>query len=254
MKIKARHDAIVEIVRRNGQASVEELAGALDISRETIRRDLTRLASAGRVHKVHGGATLPSGFGEGSFHNRMSAHTQAKVKIARAAALLIAAGETVFIDTGTTTLFFAEALAGVRGLTVVTNSTEIARTVLMADNGGKAFLVGGEFALDNRQTIGAMAGDQIRLFRAHHAVLTCGALDSQSGVMDFNIEEARIARAMTGQAKSLTVLADCSKFDDLASFEVCPLEQISRLVCDKAPGGALAGALDSAGVDVIVAR
>ncbi|HHI82381.1 MAG TPA: DeoR/GlpR transcriptional regulator [Rhizobiales bacterium] len=253
MKIKRRHEAIVEIIRKNRRASVEDLAGQLAISRETIRRDLTELAKCGKVQKVHGGATLPPTFGEGPFQKRLSDNAGAKLRIARVAAGLFSPGETLFIDTGSTTLYFAEQLAEVSGLTVITNSSEIARTVSSSKSGNRTFLLGGEFSPDNRQTVGTMAVSQIRSFRAHHAVLTIGALDEQTGAMDYNIEEAQIARAMIGQSQSLTVLVDSSKFTALASFEVCPLARINRIVCDKPPPASLARALKAVQTDVIVA-
>jgi DeoR/GlpR family transcriptional regulator of sugar metabolism len=253
MKIKNRQDKLVEIIRRRGKASVEELADLLDASRETIRRDLTQLSGAGKILKVHGGATLPRAFGEGPFLQRLSENVEAKMKIAQAAGKLFNAGETLFIDTGSTVLFFAEELAKVAGLTVVTNSTEIARTIAKVSNGTRVFLLGGEFTTDNSQTVGTMVADQIRLFRAHHAVLTIGAMDERSGVMDFNIEEAQVARAMIAQSESLTVLVDQSKFNTLASFEVCQLASIDRLVCDVAPPREIAKMLVTSGCEIIVA-
>ena len=129
-------------------------------------------------------------------------------------------------------LYFTERLAEISGLTVVTNSTDIARTVSSSGAHNRTFLLGGEFSSDNRQTVGTMVAAQIRSFRAHHAVLTIGALDGRTGAMDFNIEEAQVARAMIEQSESLTVLAESSKFDTIASFEVCPLARIARLVCE----------------------
>jgi len=80
--------------------------------------------------------------------------------------------------------------------------------------------------------LSTMVAEQIRAFRAHHAVLTVGALDRRTGAMDYNIEEAQVARAMIAQSEKLTILADHSKFGALASFEVCPLARIDNLVCD----------------------
>jgi len=251
MKIKSRHGQILEIIRKNERATVDELAGRLGISRETIRRDLSSLANAGKILKFHGGAKLPRVFGEGSFHQRMSANVAAKLRIARAASNLFTAGETLFVDTGSTTLYFAEKLAEVSGLTIITNSTEIARTVSEPATNNRTYLLGGEFGADNRQTVGTLVTAQIPSFRAHHAILTVGALDGTTGMMDFNIEEAQIARAMIAQSESLTVLADHSKFDQIASFEVGPLAQIDRLVCDRPPPAKLADALKDAGVAVI---
>jgi DeoR/GlpR family transcriptional regulator of sugar metabolism len=253
MKIKLRQAKIVEIIRTKEQATVEELAVILGISRETIRRDLTGLANSGKIQKIHGGATSPRVFGEGSFQERMSDNTEAKARIAAMASRLFTVGETVFIDTGSTTLHFAENLSEISGLTIITNSTEIAGTVSLSASGNRTFLLGGEFNPDNRQTVGTMVAAQIRSFRAHHTVLTVGALDMRSGAMDYNIEEAQVARAMIEQSESVTVLVDSSKFNEVASFEVCSLAQIDRIVCETAPPDALAEALAAAEVQIILA-
>lgn len=252
MKIHRRQINLVEIVRKNGRASVEELANHLGTSRETIRRDLTQLASSGKIQKIHGGATIPRVFGEGPFLQRLSENVDAKIKVARAAASLFKPGETLFIDTGSTTLFFAEEVARMAGLTVITNSTEIARTIAKANNDSRVFLLGGEYNVDNSQTVGTMVAAQIRSFRAHHTVLTIGALDKRTGAMDFNIEEAQVARAMIEQSEELTVLSDISKFDTLASFEVCPLAKINRLVSDARPPNDICETLQAAGAQIVL--
>ncbi len=251
MKVQARRHRLVEIVRQREKASVEELARALGASKETIRRDLAQLARLGKVQKVHGGATIPRLTGEGPFQQRLSERVEAKARIARAAAALFRPGETLLIDTGTTTLHFAEALAATSGLTVATNSTEIARTLAKADC--QVFLLGGAYGAENSQTVGAMVTAQLAAFRAHHAVLTIGALDSRTGAMDYNFQEAEVAQAMAAQAERLTVLADSSKFSALATFAVCPLARIDTLVTDSRPAGPLAQALQKAGVRVVVA-
>ncbi len=253
MTPSARRAEIVKIVRLRGSVTVDALAEALDISRETIRRDLSELARLGKVRKFHGGASLPAHPGEGPFRDRMSENAEAKIQIAAEAVKLVAPGETIFVDTGSTTLYFAERLAEIPNLTVVTNSAEIARVISSAPSQSRTFLVGGEFNADNRQTVGSLAVSQIRSFRAHHAVLTIGALDARTGVMDFNIEEAQVARAMIEQAERITVLADSSKFERIASFEVCGLDRVSNLVCERPPAGKLRKALAEAEVDILVA-
>jgi len=235
MKLQDRQVKLVEIVRKKEKASVEELAVMLDASRETIRRDLTHLAMAGKIQKVHGGATIPRLLGEGPYQNRLSENVDAKTRIAQTAAGLFKPGETLLIDTGTTTLYFAEEVTRVPDLTIVTNSTEIARTVATARNGSQVFLLGGEFGANNSQTVGAMVTAQVRSFRAHHTILTIGALDRRTGAMDYDFQEAQVAQAMIAQSQKLTVLVDASKFGMLASFEVCPISSIHTLVCDVAP-------------------
>ncbi len=252
MKVQRRHTHLLEIIRKSEKVSVEDLAASLNTSRETIRRDLTELAKSGKIQKIHGGATLPRTYGEGPFQQRMSENVEGKMRIARTAAGLFLSGETLFIDTGSTTLYFAEEIAKSSGLTVITNSTEIARTISLGNSNTRTYLLGGEYHPDNRQTVGAVVTEQIRSFRAHHAVLTIGALDGRTGAMNYSIEEAQVARAMIEQSKSLTILVDQSKFNALASFEVCPLARIDRLVCDAPPPYALTAKLKAAGTDVFV--
>ena len=232
MKKHKRQAKLIELVRKREEASVEDLARLLEASRETVRRDLTQLSDQGKIQKVHGGATLPRALGEGHFQQRMSENVDAKMKIAKLAAEIFKPGETLLLDTGSTTLFLAEELAKSAGLTIVTNSTEIARTISKGNSGNRVFLLGGEFSAANNQTLGAMATTQLRAFRAHHAVLTVGAMDARTGAMDFNFDEAQVARVMIEQSNEVTVLADASKFEALASFEVCPLSSIHRIVSD----------------------
>lgn len=253
MKTVKRQMKIIETIREEERVTVDELAALFDISRETIRRDLTKLANSGKIQKIHGGAILPRVFGEGSFGQRMSENAEAKTRIASRAVELFDAGETLFIDTGSTTLYFAEKLAEVPGLTVITNSTEIAKTISSSGEDNRTFLLGGEYSADNSQTAGTLVASQIRLFRVHHAILAIGALDVRTGAMDYNIEEAQVAHAMIEQAETLTVLVDSSKFNKLASFEVCPLSRIDQLVCDVMPPDEMREALETAGVEIIVA-
>ncbi len=254
MNPAARQTEIVNIIRQRDHATVNELAELLNTSRETIRRDLTELARAGKVQKFHGGASLPVLVGEGPFRHRMAVNATAKMEIAATAIELISPGETILIDTGSTTFYFAEKLAEIPDLTVVTNSTKIARVMSGGQGAARTFLLGGEFHSDNRQTVGSMAISQVQSFRAHHAILTVGAVDTRTGVMDFSIEEAQLARAMVEQAENITLLVDSSKFNQIASFEVCGLKKVTNLVCEKAPTGSMHSALTEAGVNIICAR
>jgi len=253
MKPDDRQKLIANLIRGKGRLKVETLADELGTSRETIRRDLTALADKGLVRKIHGGAMPPRADTEGPFSQRMLENAAAKQRIATAAAGLFEAGDTLFIDTGSTTLCFAEALAKRTGLTVVTNSSAIAKVLSQAEAGHRVYLLGGEFNGDNLETGGELALEQIRAFRANHVVLTIGALEARAGAMDFNIEEAQVARAMIAQSQSVTIIADESKFDHIAAFEVCPLERLDRLVCDAPPSGELARRLEAAAVEIVCA-
>ncbi|HWH57107.1 MAG TPA: DeoR/GlpR family DNA-binding transcription regulator, partial [Terriglobales bacterium] len=146
MRPTDRRDVIVDLVREHERVTVDFLAHQLTTSCETIRRDLTELAARGLIRKFHGGATLPdlAGIGlkaEGSFQARMQENLREKRAIGRRAAALFSPGDTLFIDTGTTTVIFAEELARLSRLTVITNSLSIAQTIARGE-GNRAFLLG----------------------------------------------------------------------------------------------------------------
>ena len=253
MRPQARREKILDLLRASERCSVDDLAQALDVSRESIRRDLTDLAERGMVRKFHGGAALPESEHEGGFQLRMSQNTAAKRSIARRAAGLFEPGDAVFIDTGTTTLLFAEELARRSGVTVITNSVSIAKRVTNGTGANRAFVIGGEYFPDADEMLGTLALEQIRRFHPVHAVLTVGTV-SLDGVMDYDLNEAEVARAMLAQARSLTVLADSSKFGRSALFQVCPLSSIDRLVTDAPPDTALLRALEAENVELLLTR
>lgn len=253
MTPEARRDGIVEIVNRDGKASVEALADNLDASRETIRRDLTELDRQGLLRKVHGGATAaePSGFekAEGALAARMTQNLSRKRAIARKAAGLLKPGDSLFIDTGSTTLIFAEELPQIAGLTVITNSAAIAALAIKGED-SRVFLIGGEYRRGGQESVGDMAVRQIGEFRAAYAFLTVAAFGA-GGFMDHDLRQAQVARAMARQAAQPVVLADSSKMDRLGVFEVAPAAAPASLVTDMI-SPALAANLSERGVTVLL--
>jgi DeoR family glycerol-3-phosphate regulon repressor len=250
VKPRDRQARILEIVGRDGEAAVEDLARTFDVSLETIRRDLQELASTGALHKARGVARRIKLHTEGTFGERLYEHAEEKAEIGRKLAALVEEGDTLFMDTGTTTLSCAEALASRSGLTVITNSLRIAQRMGEQHAGHRLFLLGGAYGADGAETLGPLVIEQIARFQADHAVITVAALDADGGAMDSDFDEAQVARAMIGHAKTAVILCNSQKFDRRAAFRVCRLDEIDVLVSDRAPEGPLAAALTSAGVTV----
>jgi DeoR family glycerol-3-phosphate regulon repressor len=252
MRPDERRTSILELLHEHRKVTVDFLSEHLQASRETIRRDLTELATAGQLRKYHGGATVPEVQSEGAFSTRLHEYPHEKRAVGRLAAGLFSEGDTLFVDTGTTTLAFARELAAATsGLTVVTNSLSITQIMSRSPGGHRVFLIGGEFRDEASENVGPLAVAQVAQFSALDVVITVGAIDV-NGVMDYELEEAEIARAMIARARRVTVIADASKLGRTALFSVCALDRIDRLVVSAAPEGALAERLSAAKVEVLV--
>lgn len=250
MKPHERQPQIEAIIRCEGEVSVEMLAQRFAVSSETIRRDLGVLAQIGRIQKVHGGARRPQLIREPSHDDRATAATAAKAAIGRRLAATVEPGETLFIDTGSTTLAAAEALAAIPNLTIITNSCRLAERLARASADAAIHLLGGRYGLDNAQTTGIAVIEQLQAFRADRAILTVAALDPQEGAMDASLDEAQIARAMVRNARSVTILADSTKFGRHAAFAVCGMRDIDLVISDDNLDKAHREALQERGVEL----
>lgn len=232
-----RHERIVVLVRAAGELGVDELAEKLNVSRETVRRDLTLLDRQGLVKKFHGGARaelMPYKGGiEGSFAARMSENVEEKRKLCQSAAKFFKSGDTLFIDTGSTTAIFAEIIADLPRLIIITNSNTVAK-IVSANPHHDVFVLGGNYNRDNNENLGMLAIEQIKKFHARFAVLTAGAV-SNNFVSDFDLQEAEIARAMIKQSEQTVVLADHSKFSKQGTFAVATMQDVDYLVTDRKP-------------------
>jgi len=247
-----RRSRILAALHLQERTSVNELAIQLGVSRETIRRDLTQLENGALLRKVHGGAVLLQTATEPELRLRTAQHRIEKQLIGNRAARLFRAGDSLFIDAGSTTTAFASALAAVRGITVITNSLEVALRLGRARDIG-VHLLGGGFRAAGIETVGAEVVEQITAFHPDYAVLTVGAIDEDGNVCDFDHDEATVARAMIRQARSIVLLADHSKLGRQALMPICHLRQVSRLVTDRPPPQALRDLLRAAKTEVILA-
>jgi len=247
-----RHGEILRLLQEEGTITIAALADRLGVSLETVRRDVKPLTGDGTVRKMHGAISLPSISGEAPFDRRMRENAEAKRAIARMVAATIGDGESVMLDTGTTTSFLARELLGHRRLTVVTNSSDIART-LATVNGNKVYMAGGELRSDSGAAFGVSAIEFVGRFNVDHAVISAGAIDAAGGVMDYDLEEAEFARVVLSCGKRSVVVTDHTKFGRLGLVKVCGFEDIDELATDRRPPRDVTAAIDAAGAGLSVA-
>lgn len=247
-----RQTDILKLLETRGSVAIAELATVLGVSQETIRRDVKPLEDGGALIRMHGAVGLAGQSGEAPFQKRMRENAGAKRAIARALAASIRDGDAVMLDTGTTTSYLARALMGHRRLTVVTNSSDIART-LATVNGNRVYMAGGELRPDSGAAFGPTALDFISRFSVAHAVISAGAVDV-SGVMDFDLDEAEFARRVLCCGARRVVVTDHSKFGRRGLISVCGFADVTDLITDATPPAPLADALAAAGTRLTVAE
>jgi DeoR family glycerol-3-phosphate regulon repressor len=250
-KHSKRHAEILRLVGEAGTITIADLAARLDVSLETVRRDVKPLTRDGAVLKMHGAIGLPAFVGEAPFERRMRENADAKRAIARTVAATIRDGDSVMLDTGATTSFLARELTSHRRLTVITNSSDIART-LATVNGNKVYMAGGELRSDSGAAFGMSAIEFVSRFGVTHAVISTGAVDAERGIMDYDLDEAEFARTVLGCGKRRLVVTDHSKFGRQGLVRVCGFDGFDELVTDEPPPDDVAAALAAAGGRLVV--
>jgi len=247
-----RQTEILRLLSEAGTLGISDLAERLGVSLETVRRDVKPLVAQSSVVRRHGGIMLPSVAGEAPFDRRMRENAAAKKAIAQALAATIRDGESLMLDTGTTTSFVARELLQHRRLTVVTNSSDIAR-LLATVNGNIVHMAGGALCSDSGAALGLSAIEFVSRFWVDHAVISAGAMHPERGIMDFRLEEAEFARAMLARAQRRVLVCDISKFERAGLVQVCGWDGIDEVVLDRRPSARAVAALEAAGVRVTLA-
>lgn len=251
MLAEQRRDKILNILSDKGSVSVNELFRRLKVSRETIRRDITRLAAESRLRKTHGGA-LSIDQVEPAFAERMAVNIEGKRAIGRMAAGLVPDGASLIIDSGTTTLCLAEALGPRRGLTVYTNDIHVAGR-LAGRNNNRVLLLGGELQGSEGATLGRDTTQMLANYYADFAFVGASALSADPWLMDYSREAAETRAEMLAQARTPVLLADHTKFNRTAPVRVANLDRVSHLVIDSKPDKAMAKGLAKLSAEILVA-
>jgi DeoR family transcriptional regulator of aga operon len=242
---------IQQMLQGADAVTIGQLTDQLGVSEATIRRDLDALQRSGLVQRTHGGA-IATQASELPYPARNTRQVLEKKAIARVAATMVSAGDTVFIGGGSTTLRLAEALVDV-AITVVTNSIPVA-TELSRGRHGQVIVVGGSVRTPELSLVGPRAVDGIRSYRATIAFLGVPALDSEHGFTADGDVEAATDSAFIDMAQHTVVLADHTKLGRVSTRRVVPLEALHTVITDPGATPSVIDELRAAGTQVIVAE
>jgi DeoR/GlpR family transcriptional regulator of sugar metabolism len=247
-----RHDSILLELRLKPHVRISDLAAQFDVTTETIRRDVEELSKLGQLSRTHGVASAPQAGTTQDVSVRARSRIKEREQIGRFAASLLAGGETVMIDAGTTTLQFARALSAAEiAVTAITNSLHVA-VALGRSPAAKVIVCPGDYLATEAATIGSECVDFLARYNVDHCFIGASAL-SEVGVSEAVDGFAAVKRMMLRQSGAVNLLADRTKFGLTHFASVCTLHGLDRLITDAAPEEGLSPALRGAGVAVLVA-
>lgn len=245
---------LLQVLRdKGGSCRTSTLAKLLNVSEETIRRNVKRLVKEGVVVKVHGGVLLANLNVEPAFLHRLEENRVAKQQMAEQVLEMVEDGTSLFLDNGSTTTFVAEALRERKNLFIVTNSIKVAER-LSAHNQNRVHFAGGELRENDGGAYGAVALDFIRGFTPDIAVLAASAINHTRGFMLTDLAEAEVARIYIRNARTNIVVADQSKIGRKAPIIIGDPALISTLIVDAPLPENLAKAAVDWGTEVIIAQ
>ena len=253
MMSEERRTQILQIVRSKGRAKVNELAHRFSTSAVTIRNDLNELHQRGLVLRSHGGAVLPETIlRESPVNERLKSHVDEKRRIGAIAASLIQDGETIILDSGTTTLEIARQIKNKQGLQVITNGVNVAAELLDA-RGVQTFIVGGTVRGDSASIVGRSAEELFEQFSADKLFLSGAGCDPDFGVSGANVDETMVNRAMLRISREIILVADASKFSKRSMARIAPFSEIDIVISDSSLRVEMQEKLRSLGCSLILA-
>jgi len=247
-----RRRKILQLLERNGQVTITDLARRFSVSSVTIRTDLDALSSGGAILRSHGGA-LRRSEATHDYPLRLKAtlHHAEKVRIAQAAADLVRPNETIILDSGTTTAEIAVRLkeVNIQPLTVITNALNISMELIDA-TGISVIVIGGLLRPISYSMVGPQAEASLKELHADRLFLAVDGFDAESGPSTPDVLEAQLNSLMVRVARDVTVVADSSKLGRRSVSRIGVFERINRLITDRRAPAELVDALRRKGLQV----
>ncbi|QDU56777.1 DeoR/GlpR family DNA-binding transcription regulator [Aeoliella mucimassa] len=249
--VTERRTKLLEIVRRQGFASLPDLAETLDVSESTVRRDLDYLEKTGMARRTHGGAFYAGPKPQlAHFQSRQEAQWGKKRAIARVAASLIGGVDTLLLDGGSTTYELARLMTGTP-MQVVTNSLPVANLFSSRPEVG-LIVVGGYLQSTSGVLLGTYAEQMLSSLRVRTAVISAAGV-TDTGLYNSNHMTATTQQAMIRAADQVILVADSTKFGHQSIAKVCDLHEIDHVVVDSQVEESWQKTITSAGVQLSLA-
>ncbi|TQR08730.1 DeoR/GlpR family DNA-binding transcription regulator [Psychrobacillus soli] len=232
LSYEERKKTILELLEENGKVVVRKVEKLLNVSGETVRRDLERLEKEGFLKKVYGGAVKNRVTFELPFDQKTMLNAKEKSAICKKAAELVEDSDVIFIGHGTTVLELVRFLNNKKNVTIITPSLPV---LLLANEHfeGKIIFLGGEFERDQKFTSGPLEEMALRHLKANKAFFSAGGISIEDGISDYDLSGARSSRTMMERSNEVIVLADSAKFNLTTLANIGKLSEVSIIITDK---------------------
>ncbi|KAA0179010.1 DNA-binding transcriptional regulator of sugar metabolism, DeoR/GlpR family [Cupriavidus sp. H18C1] len=253
MTLNPRQTALLEEVRSQGFASIEELARKFGVTLQTVRRDVNLLAENGMLARFHGGVRMDGSTTENiAYRQRQLLNAEGKARIARAVAAAVPEGCSLILNIGTTVEEIARALVHHRGLRVITNNLHVAN--ILADNQDcEVIVAGGVLRSRDRGIVGEATVEFIGQFKVDIGLIGISGIEADGTLRDFDFREVKVARTIIEHSREVWLAADATKFNRQAMVELAHLSQIDRLFTDEPLRAPFEQIVADSGVKCVVA-
>ncbi|GAP20894.1 DeoR/GlpR family DNA-binding transcription regulator [Leptolinea tardivitalis] len=250
---EVRRTSLVSYVLERGYVSVQDLSDHFNVSKVTIRGDLTALEEAGAIKRQHGGATIPKDDLPGTiaFQARARIDQEQKQRIGDLAATLVHDGDSIMIDSSTTGLYLARALKNKKDLKVVTNGINTSLELLKSSH--SVIMVGGMINDRTYGTVGRLGRNTLSEIRIGKAFLGAKGVSIRDGLTDTNLLEVELKQAVIEVSSQLIAIVDSSKFSTMGISSFAPIEKVSIIVTDSGVPMVEKAKFEDLGIQVLVA-
>ncbi|GKU85145.1 DeoR/GlpR family DNA-binding transcription regulator [Niallia sp. NCCP-28] len=245
-----RQSEIMKQLHEFKTVKISELSKELNVTRETIRKDLYEMEEKGLVRKVHGGAILNKANLETSYINRKNTNENEKRSIVKRASEFVENGDTLYIDYGTTALLFTREILSKKDLTIITNSLPIANEVIDYSD-FEVIIIGGNVRKNEKSLFGPIAYRVIEKLYVDKGFFGIGGVDIKAGFTNVHMGESEVSRLMLEHCQKNIVMADYSKFNTVSMNQVAPIEEVDVLITDDKADSNLLEQLNEKNVKVI---
>ncbi len=250
MFAEERQEKIAAMLEEKNSLKVTELAEAFDVSESTIRRDLQEMEQKNLLTRTHGGAVgINQRNFEPTYTEKATENQDAKAHIGDIAAALVGDGDTVILDSGTTTLEIAKRITA-RNITIVTNSIDIAGLMSERDS-VEVVLTGGTLRHNTRAMVGHLAERALSNFRADIAFIGVNGISVEDGATTPNFVEAQTKKAMVNSANKVYAVTDMSKFGKVNFSVISPIRAFNAVITAGKPDAKVLDDFAEAGVLIL---